>query len=216
MSTSLRLPGRYATVRWQIWQRVTGRRVTVTGKRREPELLISSPSCHPCRGDLAGRHRGDHLSHVGVDQLLAGRGGYRDPVVPVGYEVLITDAIDLDRRDRLTAALRQREPLPPVPHPGGGRPEAPVEVASRAGRANDGVQPDRLQPQLPLATPAQRADGIIQRHQPVGSAAPAQAVRQRGQELAPPGPQEIVLDVCPRESGIWHRTALSPPAGNDR
>jgi hypothetical protein len=38
--TSLRLPGRYATVRWQIWQRVTGSWVTVTGKRREGDLLI--------------------------------------------------------------------------------------------------------------------------------------------------------------------------------
>jgi hypothetical protein len=27
-------------VRWQIWQRVTGRWVTVTGKRRESDLLI--------------------------------------------------------------------------------------------------------------------------------------------------------------------------------
>jgi hypothetical protein len=32
--TSLALPGRYAPVRWQIWQRMTGRCVTVTGKRR--------------------------------------------------------------------------------------------------------------------------------------------------------------------------------------
>jgi hypothetical protein len=32
--------GRYATVRWQIWQRVTGSWVTITGKRREGDLLI--------------------------------------------------------------------------------------------------------------------------------------------------------------------------------
>ena len=41
-STSLALPSWYATVRWQIWQRVTGRWVTVTGKRRESDLLIAS------------------------------------------------------------------------------------------------------------------------------------------------------------------------------
>jgi hypothetical protein len=35
------LPGRYATVRRQIWQRVTGSWVTVTGKRRERELVIT-------------------------------------------------------------------------------------------------------------------------------------------------------------------------------
>src|ERR1017187_5342573 len=34
------VPGRYATVWWQSWQRVTGSRVTVTGKRREGDLLI--------------------------------------------------------------------------------------------------------------------------------------------------------------------------------
>jgi len=38
----LTLPGRYATVRLQIWQRVTGRWVTVAGKRRELDLLIAS------------------------------------------------------------------------------------------------------------------------------------------------------------------------------
>jgi hypothetical protein len=38
--TSVRRPGRYATVRRQISQRVTGGWVTVTGKRREGDLLI--------------------------------------------------------------------------------------------------------------------------------------------------------------------------------
>jgi hypothetical protein len=31
---------------------------------------------------------------------------------------------------------------------------------------------------------------------------PAQAVRQRGQDLVPPGAQEVVLGVRPREPGI--------------
>src|SRR5690348_16737634 len=77
------LPGRYATVRWQIWQRVTGRWVTVTGKRRERELLIVSivppvPEClahrqaHPwrrmrMRGCSAARHRGSRLLHHALD-----------------------------------------------------------------------------------------------------------------------------------------------------
>jgi len=38
----VRPPGRYATVRRQIWQRVTGSWVTVTGKRRKLGLLIAS------------------------------------------------------------------------------------------------------------------------------------------------------------------------------
>jgi hypothetical protein len=44
---SLRFPGRQATVRWQVWQRVTGGWVTVTGKRRECELLITSEDAGP-------------------------------------------------------------------------------------------------------------------------------------------------------------------------
>ncbi len=48
----MRLPGRYATVRWQIWQRVTGSWVTVTGKR-EGDLLICLHDAKPRRSDLA-------------------------------------------------------------------------------------------------------------------------------------------------------------------
>jgi hypothetical protein len=42
----------YATVRWHIWQRVTGRWVTVTGKRRECDLLIYLLWCQACGSDL--------------------------------------------------------------------------------------------------------------------------------------------------------------------
>src|SRR6266567_5154766 len=41
------LPGRYARVRSQIWQRVTGRWVTVTGKRRERGVLITLHDASP-------------------------------------------------------------------------------------------------------------------------------------------------------------------------
>jgi hypothetical protein len=53
---------------------------------------------------------------------------------------------------------------------------------------------------LPLAAPAQGADNVIQDHEPVAVA--AQPVRQRGQELTPPGPQKVVLHICLGESGI--------------
>jgi hypothetical protein len=43
MSPSLAFPVWYATVWWHIWQRITGGRETVPGKRREVELLIA---CH--------------------------------------------------------------------------------------------------------------------------------------------------------------------------
>ncbi len=41
------MAGRYAAVRWQIWQRVTGSWVTVTGKRREDDLLICLHDASP-------------------------------------------------------------------------------------------------------------------------------------------------------------------------
>ena len=123
----------------------------------------------------------------------------------VDHEMAAVDAVDLDWRDRFTAPLGQRQPLPSEPHPVGGGPEAPVEVAARLGRADDGVQPDRLPPQLPLATPAHRVGNLIQRHESVAVTAPAaQAVRQRGQDLVSPRPQKVVLDVHLQESGFSH------------
>ena len=41
------LPGRYARVRSQLWHRVTGRWVTVTGKRRERGVLITFHDASP-------------------------------------------------------------------------------------------------------------------------------------------------------------------------
>ena len=40
-------PGRQATARWRSWHRVTGRWVTVTGQRREGDVLISVPDATP-------------------------------------------------------------------------------------------------------------------------------------------------------------------------
>jgi hypothetical protein len=50
------------------------------------------------------------------------------------------------------------------------------------------------------------ADDLIERHGVVTVTTPApQAAGQRGQELATPGAQKIVLGICARESGIRHR-----------
>jgi hypothetical protein len=76
-------------------------------------------------------------------------------VVTVADEMPVAHPVHLDRRDRRTAPLSQRQPLPAGPDPASGGPEAAVEVAPRAGGAHDGVEPDRLQPQLPLAAPAE-------------------------------------------------------------
>ena len=99
-------------------------------------------------------------------------------MVAVGHEMRAADAVHLDRRDRLAAPGGQGQPLPPGPNPGGSGPEPLVEVAPRAGCANDGIQRDDLEPQLSLTAPAQRSDNVIQPHEPVIVAAPAaQAVR---------------------------------------
>jgi len=79
----------------------------------------------------------------------------------------------------------------------------PVEVAQRVDRADDGVQRYRLQAQVPLAAPAERANDLVEHQEAVAvMRLAAQAVGQRGQQVVPPGPQEVVLDVCLRESGI--------------
>src|ERR1022692_856207 len=75
----------------------------------------------------------------------------------VADEMQAADPVYLDRRDRRTAPLRERQLLPAGPYPVGGGPEVPVEVAPRAGRADDRVQAYRLQARVPLAAPAERA-----------------------------------------------------------
>jgi hypothetical protein len=58
-------PGLYGTVRWQIWQRVTGSWVTVTGKRRELALLIISHDANPAGVTLPCATRTPHGIHEG-------------------------------------------------------------------------------------------------------------------------------------------------------
>src|ERR1700730_9219571 len=112
-------------------------------------------------------------------------------------------AVHLDRRDRRTAPLCQRQLFPAGPDPVGGRPEAPVEVAPRVDGADDRGEPYHLQAQVPLAAHAERAGDLIECQEAAAVLGPAeQTARQRGQDLLPPGPQEVVLDVSPRESGI--------------
>ena len=63
----MRLPGRYATVRRQIWQRVTGSWVTVTGKRREDDLLIYPYDARPDGVTLHGARAARRLAAEAVD-----------------------------------------------------------------------------------------------------------------------------------------------------
>lgn len=116
---------------------------------------LSAPAARRPGGLGLERHPGEHLGHVGVDQLLSGRCGYRYPMVTVADEMPIAHTVDLDRRDRLTAPLGQRQPLPAGPDPARAGPDAAVEVAPRAGGADDRVEPDCLQPKLALTAPAE-------------------------------------------------------------
>jgi hypothetical protein len=79
----------------------------------------------------------------------------------------------------------------------------PVEVAPLRGRADDRVQAYRLQTQVPLAAPADRGGDLIEPQEAVNAMGlVAQAMGQRGQDLAAPGPQKVILGICLRESGI--------------
>jgi hypothetical protein len=68
---------------------------------------------------------------------------------------------------------------------------------------------------MPLAAPAEHAEDLVERQDAVAvRVLAAQAVCQRGQDLLPPGPQKIVLDVCPRESGASSAPGSGSPAGD--
>src|SRR6266581_5721704 len=96
----------------------------------------------------------------------------------VVHEMQVAYAVHLDRRDRRTAPLCQRQLLPAFPHSVGGGPEVPVEVAPRVDRADDRVQPYGLQAQGPFAAPAERAGDLVERQDAVAvMGLVAQAVR---------------------------------------
>jgi hypothetical protein len=133
----------------------------------------------------------------------------------VDDEMQVTDAVHLDRRNRLTSALGQRQPLPSLPDTARGGPEVPVEVAPGIYRAHHGIQPDRLQPQRPLPGAPQRRDHLVEGQDEVDVIGlTAQPAGQPGQDLAAPGTQERVLDIGPRESGLRH--GIARPASRRR
>jgi hypothetical protein len=62
-------------VRWQTWHRMTGTRLTVTGKRREVELLIAldharPAACGPQSGGREARYAADPHVSSGTVRLL--------------------------------------------------------------------------------------------------------------------------------------------------
>ena len=81
------------------------------------------------------------------------------------HEVTATHPVHLDGRKGHTAPLDQGQMHPAGPQPVGRRAEPAVEIAARVERADDRVQPYRLQAQTAFATPAERPHRLMQRHQ---------------------------------------------------
>ena len=153
---------------------------------------------------LAGS-RVEHLGHVRLDRLGAGRHGDGHPVMAVLHEVQVTDAVHVDGRDRLTTALGERQPLPPLPDPAVGRPEPAVEVPAGIHGPDDRLQPDRLEAEAALALAAQRRDDVVQRQDHVDVVGcPPQSLREPRQRLAAPRAQEVILDIRAGEARV-HR-----------
>jgi hypothetical protein len=153
--------------------------------------------------DAPGGHRREDLGHVGVDRGLAGGQGDRHPVVAVLDEVQVPDPVHVDGRDRLAAPLRQRQPLPSLPHAARCGPESAIEVFLRIRGADHGIQPDGLQAERPLALQAEGRDDLVEGENEVDvirlAAQPAGEPREH---LAAPHAKEVILDVGPRETGL--------------
>jgi hypothetical protein len=151
---------------------------------------------------LAGADPRVHLGDVRVDLLPPERLRDRHPVVPVAHEVQVADPVDGDRRERLAAPLRRRDPLPPPAHARRRGAEAAVEVARPVDGADDRVERDRLQPQLDLADQAERVDDLVEREDQADVVGlPAQPPAQLREELRSAGAREVVLRVRGRETG---------------
>ena len=132
-----------------------------------------------------------------VRQSLGAR--HRDAVMAVAHEVQVADAVDVDRRHRLAAALRLRDALPALAQARRRRAEVAVELARAVDGPDDRVDVDHLQSQRALAGPAERLDDLLERqdHGDVVGLA-AQAGREQRQRPPAPGTREVRLGVRSR------------------
>jgi hypothetical protein len=140
-----------------------------------------------------------HLSHVGLDRRVAHRERHGHAVVAVLDEVQAVDAVDVDRRHVLPAAPGGGDPEPPAAQLLGGGPERAVELAVAADRPDDGVQADRLDPQVGLRPAAERLDHLVERQhgeRVLGLA--AQALAQHGARVA----AQPAIEVLARALGV--------------
>ncbi len=86
----------------------------------------------------------------------------RHAVVAVAHEVRAADPVDVDRRQRLAAAHRGRDPLPARAHARGGRPERAIEAGLAVDRPDDRVDGDDLDREVALADAPERRDDLVE------------------------------------------------------
>jgi hypothetical protein len=83
-------------------------------------------------------------------------------MVAVTHEEQVADAVERDRRERLAAPLRGRDPLPARAQPRRRRPEAAVEVGGPVDRAHDRVERHDLQPVVLAPDHAERLHDLLE------------------------------------------------------
>src|SRR5687767_7835841 len=83
-------------------------------------------------------------------------------MVAVADEVQRADAVNIDRRHRLAASHRLRDPLPALPAAALRGPEVAVELARAVDGADDRVELDRLQPEAALAAAPERGNDLVE------------------------------------------------------
>ena len=120
-----------------------------------------------------GRERDarDELGHVGVDHLCASAPGECGAVVTVDHEVRLTE---LDRNDRREGAVGERalERTQPVAAEGVKRAEVAGERAGTAIRADERVERDLADAQVPASEGLQSPLDLVELEQAVAAAGP--------------------------------------------
>ena len=152
---------------------------------------------------LAGPDLRDDLGHVRVDLVDAQRPRNRHAVVAVADEVQLTDPEHGDRRHRLAAALRLRDPLPAAADSAGRGTEAAVELARAVDGADDRVKRDGLEPEPALAPVTERLDHLVEGEDQVDVVGlAAQPAGQAGELLVPARAAEVALGVLGGKAGV--------------
>ena len=159
-----------------------------------------------------GADIGDDLGDVGLDHLEAELARDGDAVVAVADEVQRADPVDVDRRHRLAAAHRLRDPLPALPRAALRGPKLAVELARAVDGADDRVEVDGLQAEPALAAPPERRDDLVEGQDVVDVVGlAAEPAREVGRHLAAASAREVTRGVGARESGIHRHSRLELP-----